>query len=78
MILSIEDRNLALAAWGFTIPTPSLCDTCTECGFMGPGGTASFGGHTYMQRYCSHPEFHCAIHGGGKQECAGYDPRPTS
>lgn len=72
---SIEERNRLMTSLGFTIPTPSLCDTCDQCGFMS-GGSVSFGGHTYMQRYCS--QFHIGIHGSGRQACEGYHERASS
>lgn len=56
-------------------PEPSLCDTC-QYAYNVAGGSASWGGRSYQQRYCGGPPT-IAIHGGGRQECEHYTPRPA-
>jgi len=70
-----------LLCFGFDVPEPSLCDTCVYAGEVG-GGSASFGGKTYAQRYCSRPEIidrrESCLHSSGKQTCEFHTERLCS
>jgi hypothetical protein len=57
-------------------PEPSLCDMCIYS-YNISGGSVSYGGKTFMQRYCHKPPpgettGGRAIHGSGYKECEFY------
>jgi hypothetical protein len=55
----------------YSKPQPSLCDNCIHAG--GGNGDVSFGGKSYIQRYCW--SLKISIHSGGKQECEKYEEK---